>query len=57
MPNNNRVLINGCNFTAKSSVKNWPNHLPTEWNITNIAQSAPENLWAKVISENINAKN
>jgi hypothetical protein len=45
MPNNKRVLVNGCSFTAVSNIKNWPEHLPKEWNITNIAQHAAGNTW------------
>ena len=45
MPNNKRVLVNGCSFTARSNVKNWPEHLPSAWKITNIAQHAAGNSW------------
>ena len=45
MQNYKRVLVNGCSFTAISNVKNWPEHLPTAWKITNIAQSAAGNSW------------
>ena len=45
MPSNKKVLINGCSFTAKSKIKNWPEYLPSEWSITNIAQHAAGNTW------------
>lgn len=45
MPSNKKVLINGCSFTARSTIKNWPEYLPNEWEITNIAQHAAGNSW------------
>jgi len=42
---NKRVLINGCSFTADSDCKNWPEHLPDNWSITNIASHAAGNQW------------
>jgi hypothetical protein len=40
-----RVLTNGCSFTARSKYKNWPEHLPNNWNVTNIASHAAGNQW------------
>lgn len=45
MPNNKQVLVNGCSFTARSKIKNWPEYLPNEWEVTNIAQHAAGNSW------------
>lgn len=40
-----RVLTNGCSFTARSNCKNWPEHLPKNWEVTNIASHAAGNQW------------
>lgn len=47
MPNNKNlsVLVNGCSFTARSKIKNWPEYLPNNWQVTNIAQHAAGNAW------------
>jgi hypothetical protein len=45
MLSNKRVLVNGCSFTAQSKIKNWPQYLPAEWTIKNIAQHAAGNKW------------
>ena len=45
MLNNKRVLTNGCSFTAWSEYKNWPGHLPNNWDVTNIASHAAGNQW------------
>jgi len=49
-PKTKKVLVNGCSFTAsegnaQSSHKNWPEHLPSDWKVTNIASFAAGNQW------------
>jgi len=44
-PKTKKVLVNGCSFTALSSHKNWPDYLPTNWKVTNIASHAAGNQW------------
>ena len=46
MPNNKRVLTNGCSFTAPSTAyRNWTEYLPSNWQVTNIASHAAGNQW------------
>jgi hypothetical protein len=40
-----KVLVNGCSFTARSGHQNWPEHLPSDWEVTNIASHAAGNQW------------
>jgi hypothetical protein len=40
-----QVLVNGCSFTARSQCENWPEHLPENWQVTNIASHAAGNQW------------
>jgi hypothetical protein len=56
MPQIKKVLVNGCSFTAESSVKNWPKHLPDNWHIVNLAQHAAGNSYIcdSTIIETIN---
>jgi hypothetical protein len=42
---NKQVLVNGCSFTAQSGYKNWPDYLPSNWKVTNIAKHAAGNQW------------